>query len=583
LETLRKVWQMLTAEQKRGAAVLFALMLGGMVLETLGVGLVVPALALVTQNDIGAKFPVLVPWLHRLGDPSRERLIVYGMVGLFALAAFKAAFLAFLTWRQMRFIYGAHAEMSHRLFASYLRQPYLFHLQRNSAQLIRNVVSETQNLTQTGMMAGLSFLTELFVVLGVAVLLLVAEPLGAVIVMSTLAAAGFLFNHLTKSRVRRWGEARQLHDGFRIQHLQQGLGGVKDVQLFGRVEGFLAQFARHNEGNARIVERWAFLQQLPRLWLELLAVGGLTALVLLMLGRGRPIEALLPTIALFAAAAFRLMPSVNRMLNAAHAIVFALPVVHLLYDEMPRGARQGASPAQPPLPLRREIALDRVTFRYPSTEAPVLREVSLTIAAGTSIGFIGGSGCGKSTLIDLILGLIAPEDGNVRVDGVDIQSRLRGWQDQIGYVAQAIFLTDDTLRRNVAFGIPDAQIDEAAVRRAITAAQLDAFVRELPAGLDTVVGERGVRLSGGQRQRIAMARALFHDPSVLVLDEATSSLDAVTEQEVMGAVRSLHGKKTILIVAHRLSTIETCDQVFRIEQGQLRAVAPVGAVVRAAS
>ena len=543
-------------------------MLIGMVLETLGIGLVIPALALMMQSDLSAKYPVLAPWLNKLGNPSHEQLVITGMMILVGVYAIKALFLAFLAWRQARFVGSLQADFSQRLFAGYLRQPYTFHLQRNSAQLIRNTINQSASVAGT-FHQGLTLMTEFLVMFGISAMLLLVEPIGALLVVSTLGLAGWGFNRFTRSHVLRWGKALQLHEGLRIQHLQEGLGGAKDVKLLGRESDFLAQYQRHNTGSARVSQRQAALQALPRLWLELLAVTGLAILVLVMIGQGKPLEALLPTLGLFTAAAFRLMPSVNRILTALHSVRFTIPVIDTLYSEfrlldaakLPhRGER---------LPFTRELTLDHVSFRYPSVESLALHEVSLSIPAGSSTGFIGGSGAGKSTLVDTILGLLVPAGGSVRIDGIDIHTNLRGWQDQIGYVPQSIFLSDDSLRRNIAFGLPADQIDEAGVWRAIRAAQLEQFVNDLPQGLDTIVGERGVRLSGGQRQRVGIARALYHDPPVLVLDEATSSLDTATERGVMEAVRALHGKKTLLIVAHRLTTVEHCDRLFRLERGRV--------------
>lgn len=565
---MQKLWALLTSQERRGAVALLGFILIGMVLETLGIGLVIPALALMKQSDLAARYPALVPWLNRLSNPSHEQLVLAGMLTLVGVYAFKALFLAFLAWRQARFVFGLQANLSQRLFTGYLRQPYTFHLQRNSAQLIRNVTGEV-GLLSGSLSAGLTVLTEILVMLGISVLLCAVEPLGTLFVVSTLGLAGWGFHRLTRGRILRWGKARQLHDGLRIQHLQQGLGGAKDVKLFGRENDFLAQYRVHNVGSARVGQRQTILQQLPRLWLELLAVIGLAALVIVMIGQGKPLEALLPTIGLFAAAAFRLMPSVNRTLGAMQKMRYVLPVIDTLHSEIRLVDGTQAPQHGEPLSFRRELTLDQVSFRYPSVEALALCGVSLSIPRGVSVGFVGQSGAGKSTLADIILGLLTPESGTVKVDGTDIQTNLRGWQDLIGYVPQTIFLTDDTLRRNVAFGLPNEQIDEAAVWRATRAAHLEAFVNDLPQGLDTVVGERGIRLSGGQRQRIGIARALYHDPQVLVLDEATSSLDTVTEQGVMKAVRALQGGKTILIVAHRLSTVKHCDYLFHLEGGQV--------------
>jgi ABC-type multidrug transport system fused ATPase/permease subunit len=568
MTTTQKLWRMLSYEQLCSAGALLGLMVIGMLLETLGIGLVIPALALMTQSDLTIKYPSLAPWLTKLGNPSHERLVITGMMILVGVYAIKAIFLAFLAWRQARFVAGLQADFSQRLFAGYLRQPYTFHLQRNSAQLIRNTIGQSGTVSGT-FQQGLSLLTEMLVMLGISVMLLVVEPLGALIVVSSLGLAGWGFNRFTRSHILRWGEALQLHEGFRIQHLQEGLGGAKDVKLLGRESEFIAQYKRHNSGSARVMQRQSTMLALPRLWLELLAVCGLAGLVLTMVGQGKPLEALLPTLGLFAAAAFRLMPSANRVLGAVQNMRFTLPMIDTVYSELQLLDKTTPPQRGTPLRLKNVLSLNGVSFCYSSAEIYALHKVSLTIPQGTSAGFIGGSGAGKSTLVDLILGLLTPNEGTINVDGVNIQTSLRGWQDQIGYVPQSIFLTDDSLRRNVAFGLPADQINDAAIWRAIGDAQLEQFVKELPHGLDTIVGERGIRLSGGQRQRIGIARALYLDPPVIVLDEATSSLDTITERGVMETVRALRGKKTLLIVAHRLSTVENCDRLFQLERGKI--------------
>lgn len=543
-------------------------MLIGMLLETLGVGLVVPALALMTQNDLATKYPILKPWLASLGNPSRDHLVVGGMLVLVSAYAVKTLFLAFLAWRQAHFVFGLQANFSQRLFAGYLYQPYTFHLQRNSAQLIRNTINQVGEIT-TVIQQSLMLVTEMLVLLGISALLLKVEPLGALLVVSILGLSGWGINRVTHGHILRWGVAFQRHEGMRIQHLQQGLGGAKDIKLLGRESDFLAQYQLHNAGSSRLSRNQTVLGALPRLWLELLAVTGLAVLVLVMIWQGKPMESLLPTLGLFAAAAFRIMPSVNRVLAAVQSIRFYLPAIDILHREFCLLDATDIPQRGQHLPFENALVLDRVSFKYPTAETAALRGISLSIPRGASVGFIGGSGAGKSTLVDTILGLLTPNSGTIKINGADIQTNLRGWQDQIGYVPQTIYLTDDTLRRNVAFGLPADQIDEAAVWHAIRAAQLEQFVQELPQGLETQVGERGVRLSGGQRQRIGIARALYHDPAVLVLDEATSSLDTATEHDVMEAVRALHGDKTIIIVAHRLSTVEHCDRLFRLEKGMV--------------
>ncbi len=567
--TIRKIWDLLTSTQRRSAVTLLGMMFIGMVLETLSVGLVIPAIALLTQGDSSRNYPALQPVLQMLGNPSQKALIFGGMLALVGTYFIKTLFLALLAWRQTRFAFGVQANLSQRLYTVYLRQPYTFHLQRNSAQLIHNVINEVSLFIGNGILPGMVLLTETLVLLGLCALLLIVEPLGALVVVSVLGTAAWGFHRLTRGLIARWGKARQYHEGLRLQHLQQGLGGAKDVKLLGRETDFLEQYRVHNVQSTHAVQLHATLQQLPRLWLELLAVSGLVMLVVTMLAQGRALEAVLPTLGLFAAASFRVMPSANRMLGAVQSLRYVIPVIDTLHAELNLATPDAVNSPGRIAPFSAEIELCKVTYTYPGAGGPVLNGISLTIQRGESVGFIGTSGAGKSTLVGILLGLLTPDSGEVRVDGSDIQNNLRNWQNQIGYVPQSIFLTDDTLRRNVAFGLADEQIDATAVQRAIKAAQLEEFVASQPQGLETLVGERGIRLSGGQRQRIGIARALYHDPAVLVLDEATSALDTDTELSVMKAVTALQGSKTILIIAHRLSTIQHCDRLYRLELGRM--------------
>ena len=570
MSILVKLWSTLLPEQRRAALVLLGLMLLGMLLEIFGISLTIPMLAILTQADFAERLPIIEPLLNTLGHPSREYLIATVMMGLVFAYALKTFFLVFLAWRQARFAFTLRASLSQRLFTGYLRKPYTFHLSYNSAKLVSNIVNEANQFIVDGLIPAMMLLTELLVLFGVGVLLLFIEPLGTLIVAMLLGVTGWSFYRLTSISLTRWGAARQQHDGMRIQCLQQGLGGAKDVKLLGREEDFLTQYAIHNKACAQVAERFNTLQALPRLLLEFLAIAGLAALVISMIVQGKPVEGLITTIGVFAVAAFRLIPSINRMLGALQCIRYGLPVINILSSELQMFDETTTSPpANHLLSFNNSLELTNVTYIYPNAQTPALHNINLSIPYGVSIGFIGASGAGKSTLVDLILGLLTPTNGNVRVDGVDIATDMRGWQNQIGYVPQSIFLTDDTLRRNIAFGLAENEIDDKAIQRALRAAQLETFAATLPEGLGTMVGERGIRLSGGQRQRIGIARALYHDPPVLVLDEATSSLDTATESGVMEAVNALQGKKTILIVAHRLSTIKNCDYVYRLEQGEL--------------
>lgn len=563
-----KIRDILTPAERKGAMVNLALMFVGMGLETLGVGVVVPLIALLSQGDLAALYPQLTPLLRWMGNPSQAELIRAAILALVGVYVVRALFLGFLAWCQAKYAADVRVALAQRLFAKYLRQPYTFHLQRNSAQLMRNVTGEV-GIFGALITQAMTLVAEGLVLLGVVGLLLAVEPTGAIIVGLVIGGAGLAFHYSTRARVARWGVARQLHEGLRFQHLQQGLGGAKDVKLLGRDEDFLREHGVHSAHSARAARLAGTLAALPRLWLELLAVVGLATLVLTMLAQGRDMATVMPTLGLFAAGAFRLMPSVNRLLAAVQYLRFSRPVIDVLHEELRLPEPAPVRPGSGPLQFRREICLAGVSFAYPSTSTPALKDVTLTIQKGESVGFIGPTGSGKSTLVDVVLGLLPPTAGKVLVDEHDIHENLRGWQDQIGYVPQSIYLTDDTIRRNVAFGLASAEIDEDAVQRALEAAQLDDFIATLPKGLETLVGERGVRLSGGQRQRIGIARALYHKPTVLVFDEATSALDTATEREVMNALVALRGEKTILIVAHRLSTVEHCDRLYRVVMGRV--------------
>lgn len=569
MSTLRKIYSLLTPAERRRALVLLGLMFIGMLLETLGVGLVVPAITLLTQGDLATNYPVLQPLLRALGNPSQQSLILYAMLVLVGVYLIKVMFLALLGWRQTRFVFGLRTRLSQQLFTSFLRQPYTFHLQNNSSRLIHLVIAEVDIFTGNGITPAITVLTEALVLLGLCSLLLLVEPIGALIVVGVLGAAVWGSHRLTRERIVRWGEARHHHGVLRVQHLQHGLGGAKDVKLLGREADFLNRFHTHNVQSARVEQLHSFLQLIPRLWLELFVVSGLTILVVSMLAQDRALGAVVSTLALFAAATFRIMPSVNRVLGGVQSLRYGVTVIDSLHKELNLSAPAPASTRTPVTPFRAALELGQVTYTYPGAAEPSLIEISLAVKHGESVGVIGTSGAGKSTLVDILLGLLTPDSGEVRVDGKDIQDNLRNWQDQIGYVPQSIFLTDDTLRRNVAFGLSDEQIDDAAVQRTLRDAQLEELVASLPDGQETIVGERGIRLSGGQRQRIGIARALYSDPTVLVLDEATSSLDTTTEGGVMESVHALQGDKTLIIVAHRFSTVEHCDRLFRFERGRV--------------
>ena len=564
----KKFLAILTSRQRRDCVVLALMMTIGMLLEMAGVGIVVPALAVMTNPDAAAagdaRFQSVLDWL---GRPSQSQLVLIGMGALFALHVVKAVYLAYLYLRQTRFIHDVQAGLSKRLFRLYLLQPWPFHLSRNSAHLMRNISVEVNAFGQVTY-GVLTIATEAFVLIGIAILLLMLAPVSAVLIGLFLGIATWVFHQSTRGALLRWGRARQHHDALKYQHMQQGLGGAKDVKMLNCEREFIDRYSRHADAVARQLGNQGFLTCLPRLWYELIAVGALSGLTIALMATGVSPDRLVPILGLFAAAAFRVMPSANRLLLAMQSIKFSTPSIDTLYDEVRLEMEvTDDDTAITPLPLHRSIRVRDVSFAYGGQQKPALQGVSLEIPVGTTVGFIGESGAGKSTLVDLLLGLLAPTSGTITVDEVDIRTNLRGWRANVGYVPQSIYLSDDTLRNNIAFGLKNEEIDEGCVARAVRDAQLESLVAHLPQGLDTLIGERGVRLSGGQRQRIGIARALYKDPAVLILDEATSALDTETEREVMAAINSLHGSKTVVIVAHRLSTVSQCDVLYRLAGG----------------
>lgn len=577
MTTARTIWSLLEPAQRRSAIMLFVLMVYAMLLEMAGIGMVVPALAFIVDDAAITEAPVVKSWITWLGSPSQPQLIVAGLAVLFAVYVVKAGFLLFVAFCQSHFVANVQSEMTRRLFAKYVMQPWAFHLNHNSADLIRNI--ESVQGFAVSCTALISLATEFLVLAGVVGLLLWYEPVGAAVVAVVLGGATYLYDVITRHRLASWGQRRHRHHAAYMKHMQEGLGGAKDIKIVGGERQLIQRFAADSRGMARMSGRQSWFQQIPRMWCELLAAAALCLLTGVMIWQGKPLQSFVPSLGLFATAAFRMLPSVNRLAVALHQIRWASEITESLKAEL---ALPDYSPAEErgrTLPFAAALRLENVCYRYPGSDRDTLSGVSLTIPHGAAVGLVGGSGAGKSTLVDIMLGLLSPTEGRVLVDGVNIKDHVRAWQNLVGYVPQSIYLCDDTLRRNVAFGLADDAIDENALRRAMQAAQLEELVASLPEGLDTIVGERGVRLSGGQRQRVGIARALYHDPAVLVLDEATSALDDATERDVMTAVNSLHGAKTLIIVAHRMTTVRECDVLFRIENGRLVRTGALGDVV----
>jgi ABC-type multidrug transport system fused ATPase/permease subunit len=564
VETVKIVWKLFTNSDRVAFIRIVVMVIVGMFLETISLGIVVPIIGILTQDDYQQKYPFIV---DIFGNLSREELISAVMVAMVLIYVVRSLFLFWSLWIQKGFSASVSGRLSQSLFSIYLRQPYMFHLQRNSSTLMRNAKNATSVVT-CGVDPFLVLLTDGLVAIAMFALLIAVEPVGTLAVLLVFGLSTFVFQRTTRRRIDNWGYQVDYHETKILQHLQEGFGGAKDVKVLGRENEFLSQHEKHLGESIRINRIYNVILTLPRSFMEIITIVGLCLLVVSMVVRGRELADIVPILGLFAAAAFRVMPSINRLLMATQTLIFNRSIIASVYKDFLLDGPDSLS-LKSETKFATQLELTDVSFKYPTAANASLQNVSLVVKRGEAVGFVGPSGAGKSTLVDVILGLFAPTSGVVKVDGQDVQQNLRNWQNQIGYVPQAIYLTDDTLRRNVAFGLNDENIDDNLVRNAIRLAQLEEFVATLPEKLETVVGERGVRLSGGQRQRIGIARALYHNPSVLVLDEATSSLDTPTEHGVMQAVQALQGSKTVLIVAHRLSTVEYCDRLYKIENARI--------------
>lgn len=569
LHTLRAL---LNRREKVLFVATFGLTAVGSAVETISVAALPAYVALLTAPD--ATMAMVRKHLPALAGTPPDKIILGATIilGLFFLA--KNGYLAAVAFVQRNTLAKVQHNVSVRLLASYLHSPYTFHLRRNSADLMRRIGPEISQLFLGVLVPLLVLLSESLVVLLIAVLLLAVEPISSVLAITVIGGTTFLFYRSIRKALASLGEVEKRHGSEMYKWVAQSLGGVKEAKVLGREQFFIEAYREHLVQFLRATRLQQVYGELPRLLIETVAMVGMMGIVLVMLLLGRPLHTVLPTLSLFAIAALRLMPSMNRIVNSAASVRYYTPAVVAIAADIAAApvatpAPQPGTLSAPPIPLRDSIRLEHLTYRYEGALTDAIHDVTLEIPRGTSAAFVGSSGAGKTTLADIILGLLPPASGKVLIDGQDLPTVCRAWQKNVGYIPQTVYLSDDTLRRNVAFGVPDEEINEDDVWAALKAARLDDLAKDLPGQLGALVGERGVRLSGGQRQRIGIARALYHRPGVLVMDEATSALDQRTERDITDVLETFRGEKTIIVIAHRLSTVKRCDILFVMSDGRI--------------
>jgi ABC-type branched-subunit amino acid transport system ATPase component len=560
-------WSVYPRQSKVRIPIMFVLGLIGTSLEALGIALVIPVMSTMSNATTGNSGSVLQPLFNFFEIREVGTMVgvaVLCIVATYFVKNFYKLFFGYISTRVGNFT--SH-QVTSQLFRSYLTRPYTFHLQRNSSDLLNSMQQEA-GMT-IGLVGGVISLVQESLLAGAVIWLMVyTEPTAAISTVSILVAGSFLYLKVTKPMTIRYGQQRQKIQAPLTRYMLQGFGGVKDIKVLGRSNDFLNQYENQNLIVQNAGLRYGILKSIGPMWTELLAMSGITVVVWVMVWQDRPPDRIIPLLGLFVVATWRFIPTVNSVVSLINSIRYSRPAIESVYREFEYiKSQQDVVKSQ--IVFNDKVEMRGLTFNYPNTVKPSLCNVNIVVRKGETVGFIGPSGAGKSTLVDVLLGLLPQTSGELLIDGVEMQKHNLEWQSTIGYVSQAIYLTDDTVRRNVAFGIAEKDVDEVALKRALKSAQLWDFVDSLPNKTHTIVGERGVRVSGGQRQRIGIARALYHEPQVLVLDEATSSLDIATETEVMSAIRALQGFKTILIVAHRLSTVQHCDRLYRIENAQI--------------
>jgi len=577
MQRFKKLYSFLTLHERKYFNVLVVMVLVMAFLDMLGVASILPFIAVLGEPELlqtNTLLKTLFESSHHFGILTTKQFLFVLGISVFFLLVISLAFKALTTYALNRFAFLREYSIGKSLIEGYLHQPYSWFLTRHSADLGKNILSEVQMVVHGAIIPVMTLLAQSTVLLALFILLIVIDPMLAFTVFLVLGLSYVTIFFSMSSWLKRLGLVRTKANQERFKLVNEAFDASKLVKMSGLEDIYTQSFSEHAETYAKTQATAQVITQLPRFALEAISFGGMLLIILYLMNKDQSFVSLLPIIALYVFAGYRIMPALQQIYGAISQLRFSGPAIDNLYQDL--NSLQSINTLidnHNPLTFSKSIKFHKVTYSYPDTKQPSLKHIDLSISAFTKVGFVGATGSGKTTIVDVILGLLVPQNGNLTVDDKPITfSNLRQWQKIIGYVPQQIYLKDDSVAANIAFGVPSLEIDSKAVENASIIANLHEFViNDLPEGYATIIGERGVRLSGGQRQRIGIARALYHSPQVLILDEATSALDNITEQVVIDAIKNLNHKMTIIIIAHRLSTVKDCDMIFLLDNGKLKA------------
>lgn len=574
IEIIKQAYNLLTLDERKQAYWCFTAMVLMAMVDVIGVASIMPFMAVISDPQAIMHHAKLA-WLYqKLGFTSAHNFLIFLGVLVLAILIVGNSISMLTSWSILRFTYAREYSLSMRLFTQYLYQPYLFFLNRNPSELSKNILSEVMTVINRAFIPGMQLIAKLLVTSLILLLLMLVDPVLAFVLSGILGGAYVIIYVTVRKKLAVIGQRRIEDNRLKYKIVNEAFGGIKDIKLLGREQNFINDFAKYTRQHADDEATGNIIAQLPRYALETIAFGGVLVITIYLLVVEKNIGNAMPLLALYAFASFRMMPALQQIFTSiAFLRVSKDALIILNNDLLQTQMMQKEIQTQSPLIFNNKLELNAIQFTYPNTNKSTIDNLDLHIKRNTTIGFVGMTGAGKTTIVDIILGLLQPKSGQMLLDSMVVDNNNRYyWQQKIGYVPQSIFLCDDTVAKNVAFGIPEQDIDMNAVKRAAKIANIHDFIeKDLENGYNTIVGDRGIRLSGGQRQRIGIARALYHNPEVLVLDEATNALDNMTESVIMEAIQPLAHQKTIIIVAHKLSTLRECDQIFVFEKGKLHA------------